>query len=115
MEITDTKVVFVVWSNTDLTEGRGRQIPIYVCASQTTANRLSEKAGVQSTKADVYETEAYRIENKWYAPTHIRSATLADKKIDTARKSREEIVKRAKEFGLSDDDILALSNIDGDK
>ena len=38
--ITDTKEVWVVYTNTDLTEGRGHQYPIHVCGSASTAARM---------------------------------------------------------------------------
>ena len=40
IEIQESKTVFIAWTNTDLTEGRGVQIPLAVCESQTTAKRL---------------------------------------------------------------------------
>lgn len=110
-DITDTKIVFVVWTNTDLTEGKGRQYPLYVCDSQTTALRLAKKQGVQGTDADVYDEEAYRINNKWYAPARIQAANLSDKKIDKDRQIREDTINKAKKLGLSNEDILALSNV----
>ena len=41
LTITDTKDVWVVYTNTDLTEGRGYQYPIHVCGSPATAERMA--------------------------------------------------------------------------
>jgi hypothetical protein len=42
-------VAHVVWCNSDLTEGRGYEFPMFVCESQVTALRLGRKRGVQGT------------------------------------------------------------------
>ena len=46
--ITDTKEVWVVYTNTDLhARGRGHEYPIHVCGSPATAARMSIRKGVQ--------------------------------------------------------------------
>lgn len=115
MDVTDTKQVFVVWTNTDLTEGKGRQYPLYVCESKTTALRVGKNAGVQGSSADIYADEAYMMDGRWYAPSNIMRASLADKKIDQARQRSVEIVDKAKKLGLSNEDIVALSKVEWEK
>ena len=44
MEIQDTKQVWLAMTNTDCTEGRGRQYPKFVCEKKATAIRLGKKA-----------------------------------------------------------------------
>ncbi|HHO0758299.1 TPA: hypothetical protein ACRTNY_001360 [Aeromonas hydrophila] len=59
--ITDTKEVWVVYTNSDLTEGRGHQYPIHVCGSASTAARMATRKGVQGSDANVSKEIAVRF------------------------------------------------------
>lgn len=47
VEIKETKDVWLTVTNSDLTEGRGRPVILYVCDSPVTAIRLGKKKSVQ--------------------------------------------------------------------
>ncbi len=110
------RAAWVVYTNTDLTEGRGWQFPLHVCDKEATANRLAKKAGVQGSDAEVKPVNLIKAGGAWYGPVHIRQATKEDyaaqKAIDerrAAREARDKAIARAKELGLSDDDVRLLS------
>ena len=65
--ITDTKEVWVVYTNTDLTEGRGHQYPIHVCGSASTAARMATRKGVQGSDANVSKEIAVKVRGSWLA------------------------------------------------
>jgi hypothetical protein len=108
MEIQDSKKVWVAWTNTDRTEGRGYQVPFCVAESYEAAIRLGRKGGVQGCDCNVTEEISVNINNQWLAPAWIRLEIAEDR---IARKSREEkelAITKALHAGLTDSDIAAL-------
>ena len=113
--MSDTKKVWIVWTNTDLTEGRGHEFPLFVCESETTAYRMSRKRGVQGSDARVGEFEAVLHNGRWCAPVSIHQPTTEDRNADLKREQarlagqrRHEALTRARELGLSEEDISIL-------
>lgn len=104
----DSKLVFVVYTNTDLTEGRGAQTPIHTCWSRATARRLAKGVGVMGGDGDIREHAAYCIKDRWYAPCKIIGPTKEDEQQDKAEMVKAKAVEKAKSAGLSDEDIAAL-------
>lgn len=104
----ETKPVFVVWTNTDLTEGRGHQIPIRVCWSRATARRIAKGQGVMGSDATVEEHKAYRIGRHWHAPCQIIAPSKDDEAQDKVDAEKNKAIEKAKAAGLSDEDIAAL-------
>lgn len=104
----DTKKVWAVISNTDKTEGRGRQYIICLCDMYATALRKSHKAGVQGMDADVISVELLRHKNTWYGPVTIEEPTSEDIKHQHSIDIKEKAVEKAKSLGLTDEDITIL-------
>jgi hypothetical protein len=67
--MTEKRTVWVAYTNTDCTEGRGHDVPIAVCAAEATARRLAHKQYVQGSDGPVRTMELLKIEGKWYAPS----------------------------------------------
>lgn len=105
-----TKTVYVVWTNTDLTEGRGHQVPIHICEAYSTAIRLAKGQGVQGSNAEVSSFEAIQWRGYWCGPFYLNEATTADKKEQAARDERTAVIDRAKAAGLSDADLKILAS-----
>ena len=100
---------YVTWTNTDLTEGRGKSIPLAICENEATAMRLGARQYVMGTDCPIECVEIVRWSNgRWYGPVHIIASTNEDDKrqaiIDAHRIAKE----KAKLAGLTDDDIKAL-------
>ncbi len=113
--MSKTKPVWVVWTNDDLTEGRGDEFPLFVCESETTAIRMSKKQGVQGSDARVERFDAVLHESRWCAPVRIYRPTEKDREADIrieqariAEQRRQEALDRARKAGLSEDDIKIL-------
>ena len=47
LEYTDEKTIYAVWTNTDLTEGRGTEYVCNLCYNLYTARRVAHRVGVQ--------------------------------------------------------------------
>jgi hypothetical protein len=64
--MTETKIAYAVYSNTDLNEGRGKEIRLGICESRTTAARLSRRRGVQGTDAIIREIKVTHFDEDLY-------------------------------------------------
>ena len=101
--------VWYVIGNTDNTEGRGRNIVLHTCMSKATASRLSRKKGVMGSDAHIEEGCAFKDNNSYYGKVYIEQPTSEDIALQGAMKAMEELVNKAKDLGLSDQDIAKLS------
>lgn len=116
MKKLEQKEIYVVYTNTDLTEGRGGEYAKYYCELKSTALRLCRGIGVQGSDGRIQLGFAYLIDNKWYYPDAIvRTPTDEDVKQEQIRIANEEknkrqaaVLEKAKKLGLTDQDIKDL-------
>jgi hypothetical protein len=109
--MTEKRTVWVAYTNTDCTEGRGHDVPIAVCAAEATALRLSRKQYVQGSDGPVRTMDLVKIDGKWYAPSaaiNVVEPTREDVAAQAAIDAKREAVAKAKAAGLTDADLLAL-------
>ena len=115
----NTKEVWVAYSNTDLTEGHGGDIPIAVCALEITALRLAKGKYVQGSTAPVEKMVLIEVEpGKWFLPVkgvHITPPSSEDVKAhndairaQAIRDAKDEVLKKAAAAGLTEDDLAIL-------
>lgn len=113
--MVDTKEVWVVWTNIDLTEGRETEYALAYCELEATAKRMANYVqgwNSRVTKQEVFVGSDRRI----YVPVALIvtptngdrriEALLVEERIKLERKERA--IARAKELGLSDEEIEAL-------
>lgn len=107
----ETKTVWVAYTNTDCTEGRGHDVPIAVCSVESTARRLAKKQYVQGSDGPIRPLELVKIDGKWYAPTAAINV-LEPSKEDVANQalvdSKRAAIDKARAVGLTDADLAAL-------
>lgn len=109
--MTGTKTIWVAYTNTDCTEGRGHDVPIAVCTSEATARRLALRKYIQGSDGPVRKMEIVMIDGRWYAPREalaIVQPTLEDLASQAMIDAKRDALARAKTAGLSDDDLKAL-------
>lgn len=106
---------YVVWSNTDLNEGRGYDYPMRICSKEATAIRLSKGAYVMGSDARVTETELIMHNNNWYGPVYIHGPNTADNEMEKtlelkrqAEEAKAAAILKAQNLGLTPEDIAAL-------
>ena len=109
-EIQEVVEVFVVWTNTDLTEGRGNQIVKSVCETQATANRIGRRGYVQGTDCPTSKGFGLKINNTWYFPGGLAKATKEDIASQAAIDARSAALQKAKDAGLTEEDLAAILN-----
>jgi hypothetical protein len=109
------KRVYIVWQNTDRTEGRGYELPFAVCELHSTALRLAKGNDVQGSDSRITDFEG-EYNGSWViAPVVPVKPTQADMSAEQAwiagkeeKAKRDAAIDRAKALGLSDEDINAL-------
>ena len=104
----EEREAWMVEVNTDLTEGRGYQVPLYICDKEGTARRLAKKADVQGTDAPVRAVKLLKVDGCWYGPVRTRPETKEDAHAQKLLDAKREVMERARAAGLSDEDIAAL-------
>lgn len=107
--------IFVVWTNTDLTEGRGSEYPLHVCGKESTALRLAKHCSVQGCDGRITKDKAYYINGSWYMPNHVVYPSPEDEKVEIKMQAEKEkqakkdaAIEKAKKLGLSQEDIESL-------
>lgn len=112
------RTVYTVWTNTDLTEGRGREYPLAICEAKSTAIRLGARKYVQGTDCSVTETTLFLIDNKWYGPVTVTPPTKEDlveeAKLIAAKAAaaaKLAAINKARALGLTEEDIAALNAV----
>ncbi len=105
----DTKPVWIAWTNTDLTEGRGRVIPKAVCQSEACAIRMGVKGSVMGGHCTVTESTAIYFNEQWLIPGVITPNMDVDDRAQEKINRKRAVVEKAKAAGLSEDEIKMLS------
>lgn len=103
--------IWAVYSNSDLTEGRGRQYVKHFCVSQATALRLAKGGYVQGSDCPVRAVDVLELDGKRVLPTsllNIEQPTKADEVEEARLTARQAAMNKAKQAGLSDEEIALL-------
>jgi hypothetical protein len=109
--MTEKRTIWVVYTSTDCTEGRGADVPIYLCDKEATAVRLSRNRYVQGADGPVRAVELIKIDGEWYAPSaafYVNGSTRDDDKLQNQLDAKRDAIKKAKAAGLTDSDLNAL-------
>jgi hypothetical protein len=109
--------VYVAYVNSDLTEGKGFNIPYAVCELKETAERLGKGKNTQGSDAIVQPVDLIEIIEgkiaKWYAPfeecVKLHAPSKQDTDIYKKRMRKERIIQKAKDAGLTKREIKILT------
>ena len=102
------KPVYVAWTNTDCTEGRGWQYPQAVCEIEATAIRLGKGNYVMGCDCPVSEATAINFNGTWLVPGRIHTPTPEDKQKQVLIDKKRAAIQRAKDAGLSEEDLKII-------
>lgn len=110
------KAIYAVWTNTDLTEGRGREYIDFYCEKEATALRLAKKNYVMGSDSRVTKEKMFYVNGRWYAPgPNITLPTDADNaeehRIEAERKAKaekERVLAKLKDMGITEAELKAL-------
>jgi hypothetical protein len=105
------RTLYVAYTNTDLSEGRGRDVPIAVCELEVTAKRLAALRYVQGTDGPVRPVTMLRYQGKWYIPAGVVAVvppTEDDIAYEAHMAARQQVLERARAAGLTEDDLAII-------
>lgn len=113
----EKREVYVVWTNTDLSEGRGREYAMAYTKLEATARRLARRNYVQGTDCHVTKADLLWHDGEWYAPgPRVEPGTREDieeqKRLDEEKRRealRDRAIERAKSLGLTDEEIRLMT------
>jgi hypothetical protein len=116
----EKKTVYAVYSNRDLSEGRGAEYIKCVCEIYDTALRLGKRGYVQGTDCPITKLELFKYHGTWYRPAETpvppTPEDLGAQKARLEQISKKErkaaAIEKAKAFGLTDEEIEALTSKD---
>ena len=103
----ETKVLFLTYTNSDLTEGRGYHIPIAVSEMLSTAERLGKGKYVQGGDCPVNEVECIHVNARWYIPLDCVNV-IKPTNNDLAVEKKLITLRKLKSLGISEEDLRAL-------
>jgi hypothetical protein len=109
------KNVYVTFNNTDLTEGRGNQIPTAVCEIKATAIRIGKNSNVQGSDATIKTVPLEEIGGIYYIPIQyvpIYKPTIHDFKQQEILDKKQVVIDKAISAGLTKEDLIVLSQQD---
>jgi len=109
-----TEILWAVKTNTDLTEGRGREYVKAFCKLRATAIRLSKKGYVQGTDCPVDPVEVLLLDGKRVLPASIilvQEPSHDDEVMEKRIIAKDAALAKAKSLGLTDDEVLAIRSL----
>ena len=110
-KITETKTLYVGFTNSDCNEGRGMNIPFVLSYNKQTAIRKSKKIYVQGSDGPVEDRTMIKIDKQWYVPVscvYIEPPTEEDEKEQKRQDKLKSVLDKAKTLGMTDDDIRTI-------
>lgn len=114
--MTEIKIVYGVYSNSDLNEGRGMEIRVGTYQNLATAVRLAKNRGPQGSNAEIREVKVYHFKNDLYLLPkdlfEVIKPSLEDSKVpdkEVKQLAYHFARKRASDLGLSDYDLKIIS------
>ncbi len=109
--MSEKRTVWVAYTNTDCTEGRGYDVPVAVCAMEITARRLAHRQYVQGSDGPVRSMELVKIDGGWYAPSSAINVIKPTREDEAAQKvldAKRAVLEKAKAAGLTDAELSIL-------
>lgn len=108
---TPTETLWAVYTNTDLTEGRGRQFVKAFCKMRATALRLAKNGYVQGTDCPVEQVQVLVLDGKRVLPASlilVQDPNREDERRERLLEEKDAAETKAKALGLTADEIAAL-------
>lgn len=106
----EAKQVWLVITNTDLTEGRGKEVRLAFCEEYATARRLGKGKYVQGGDCPITKCELFKPEGKsaWFGPVTVEKPSAQDSADQSIIDAREAALVKARDAGLSDAEIKMI-------
>lgn len=109
--MVEKRTVWVVYTNSDLTEGRGREFPIAYCKSEITAKRIGKGAYVQGLNCPIKSMEVDFVDGNYFMPRsliHVMEPSYQDLVDQETLNAKNAVLERVRAAGLTDQDLALL-------
>lgn len=106
-----TTTLWAVYTNSDLTEGRGQEYVAHFCETEATAQRLAKRGYVQGTDCPIQPVEVLELDGRHVLPTsllNIVRPTDEDKAAEIRLAAKKQAFEKARSAGLTDEEIKLL-------
>lgn len=103
--------LWVVFANTDTTEGRGFDVPVHICSKHATALRMSKRINVQGSDGYCKPFDCINVDGQWYLPigaVRIHGPSREDDILAETMARKKAAITKAVAAGLSENDLDAL-------
>jgi hypothetical protein len=103
--------LYVVFTNTDLTEGRGIQVPVAWARNKYTAQRLAKGQGVMGSNAEIRSIDIYDVLGVEYIPlacVHVKYPSKQDEDLQKQEEERNNTIAKMKALGVTDEMLQGL-------
>lgn len=119
IKVLKKDIVYVVITNTDLTEGKGSEYPLAVTKLMSTARRISGGRYVQGTDCQIIQSFSFDLLINGNAMTFVPGRVVPptdedifNDRVDKENRERslkkENALKKARDLGLSEEEIKAM-------
>jgi hypothetical protein len=105
----ESKPVFAVISNTDLTEGRGKSKIMGLFYSESHAFDEGKGKFVMGSNCPIIKFRTFIIDNQLYGPVSVPVSPDHYLEEDEKNQRKQEALDKAKALGLTDEEIEALT------
>lgn len=108
--------LYIVFTNSDLTEGRGFLVPFAWSYNKYTALRLAKRRGVQGSDADVQSIETIEHLGMEYIPiacVPVEYPTKQDEDLQKQEEERNNAIAKMRELGVTDDLLQKVIGVKG--
>lgn len=106
--VEETMNAWLVWENTDKTEGRGFLVVSAVCQLEATAIRLAKGCSTQGCDGSVTKQTIFKHDDHWLAPCQIEYPTEGDKNNQRGMDMKAEVIRKALAAGLNETELKLL-------
>ena len=99
---------WVVLRNSDLTEGKGIPVVACVCTNKVTAKNRAKGINTMGSNGVIAPVTVYRCDGWWYGPINLIYPTKKEEEEEKIMLKRKQVIQKAREAGLTDEDIDIL-------
>lgn len=105
--------IWVVLVNSDLTEGKGHEVIKAVCETESVALRIAEGASTQGSNGRVLSMPSFQFGGRLYGPIELERPGGGDIQFQKHMDARRAALDRAREAGVSEEDLELLHESKG--
>lgn len=105
----ETKKLYTAYTNSDLENGQGNEIPMAICVLESAAIRMGKSRYVRGKNCPVREVELLEVDGNWYVPLDAVPVEPVNE-YDLREEQKCQLMRKLKSLGLTDEELNILMN-----